>query len=113
MRSRAAALLLALSLGLSSVAVRAAELPIEEAVETDSKLLSVPTAVGRIVARECVGCPEHYLELTGDTQFFLGSRALSFAEFSEAMKRPAQQPVVVLYRPEAKTVTRIVIGSDD
>lgn len=113
MRSTAAALVLAVSLGLAFVAVRAAELPVEEAVETSNHLLALPTATGRIAARSCVGCPERYLELTTATKFFIGQQEVAFEEFGKAMALSTRRSVAIHYLPADSRVTRIILSSAD
>ena len=85
---------------------------IERAVETSSKVTSIPTATGALATRSCSQCPTRYVSLTNESQFFIGKTAVPFAEFNALASGAGRHPMTIFYRAVDSTVTRVVIWAD-
>ncbi len=108
MNAKAAGFLLGCLVGCG---VLAAELPpVEQSVESMTDATSVPTALGAIAVRACPGCPAQYLTLTSQSKFFVGETEVAFAEFHKTAALPRPRGLVVHYRAEDKTITRVVLS---
>ncbi len=85
------------------------------AVETSTKLLSVPTtASGRVLLRSCEECELHSPRLGPNTRFEVNEEALNFNEFRQAyysMKGRDERYVLVSYDVEANTVTTVQVAT--
>jgi hypothetical protein len=85
---------------------------IERAVETSSKVTSIPTASGALSTRSCTQCPTRYVSLTSESKFYIGKTAVPFAEFSALAQAPRNRSMTIFYRAVDNTVTRVVISAD-
>ncbi len=85
---------------------------IERAVETSSKITSIPTASGALATRSCSQCPTRYVSLTNESQFYIGKTAVPFAEFNALASGPRGLAMTIFYRAVDSTVTRVVIWAD-
>lgn len=111
MNARLAGFLLSCAISLGAAAVAAAELEVEQSVESMTNLTAVPTALGAITVRSCRSCPERYLTLTAQSKFFVGAAEVGFPEFHRIATLPAARGLVVHYRAEDDTITRVVLSA--
>jgi hypothetical protein len=91
--------------------------PVEVAVETSAKRLSIPVSVNGVLGFEepCPGeCDENKrMRLTPATTFFVDGKAVKFDEFRKryaAMRLDDTSYALVSYDVETETVTRVHIG---
>jgi hypothetical protein len=85
---------------------------IERAVETSSRVTSIPTATGALATRSCSQCPTRYVSLTNESKFYIGKTAVPFAEFNALATGPRGRSLTIFYRAVDSTVTRVVIWAD-
>ena len=108
--------ILTLLIGLVWVGAATAAAPdpsvVERAVETSSKVTSIPTATGALATRSCSQCPTRYVSLTNESQFYIGKTAVPFAEFNALARGAGGRPMTIFYRVVDNTVTRVVIWAD-
>jgi hypothetical protein len=87
----------------------AAGLSHEDAMESVSSEIVLPAAVpGGMLAKSCASCPTRSLQLTGATQFLVGTQLVSLAELRRQFSS-ARYPVLVTLQPDSSIVARIVI----
>lgn len=100
------------SLLLSSAPVFAASmLGLEWDVETDTATTTLPVVVpSTMLARTCPTCKSVQLQVSADTQFFIGKQTVSLQELRKAAAQ-GRQFMMVFYKRETPVVTRIVIYS--
>lgn len=109
-------------LALAALAALAVALPayakittLVRAVETSTKLLSVPTtASGRVLLRSCEECELHSPRLGPNTMYEVNEEALSFSEFRQAyysMKGRDERYVLVSYDVESDIVTSVQVST--
>jgi hypothetical protein len=106
--------LIALACGLLVASGAAAQKPtkgITGGLETGTELVRLPgTPSGSLQVRECDTCPSLRLEFDASTRYFIGSQAVTYAQFREAAsKRPAG--LLVSYRLGTRTLTRLRLSA--
>lgn len=103
-------------LALSSAASMATITNVENAYESDTAHVVLPSAPGgRVVIRECASCKPVVLRADRATAYFVGAGAppVTLAELRAAVGRVdgAARLVTVFYRLDTGVVTRIVLSN--
>lgn len=88
---------------------------LELAVESSSKLLSVPTtSTGRVLVRSCEECELHSPRLGTNTSFQIDNERLSFEKFRQAffnLKRGDETYVLVTYHVDSNIVLSVNVSN--
>ena len=80
----------------------------EQAIETSTLALQVPSARPRSIAvKKCSTCGLLVLQLTPQSKFRVGREAATFAQFAAHVNGATQRPINVFYDATSKTVTRM------
>ncbi len=106
-------LVAALILSFCAAHVQAAPrlLAVEEALESDTETLILPsTDTGTVLRRGCDQCNVNPPRLTSNTRFFLGEKNISFADMQKLLSRSKQpRALLIFHRLSDRTITRFVI----
>jgi hypothetical protein len=108
--------LLALAAALWSLSGQGALRVIEAALELDPASVRLPRhEAGQLVVRECSSCDVLILRVDAGTTYHIGvsSPAISLQQLLDeaAARRKKLAGIYVFYRPEAKTVTRVILST--
>ncbi|HWK49238.1 MAG TPA: hypothetical protein VNR40_05095 [Steroidobacter sp.] len=84
---------------------------LENSIETYTDAVLLPTGqLGNLTFRNCAEpCKLRSLEVTGESKFFVGSSSVTVAEFNAYVRRTGQQFLMVFYKPDRPTVTRVMV----
>jgi hypothetical protein len=83
---------------------------VEEAIETSALRIDLPTGgVGTATVRPCRDCAPRSLLAGSSTCYFLGSRAVPFAEAQRALAARPRSFVAVFFSPASGELTRLVV----
>ncbi len=115
MHTRITITLAAAALALWSAATPAALKNIENAYESDTTHVTLPSGPGgRVVVRECERCKPVALRSDRRTAWFIGSAAapVTLAALRAAVAEPREAPrmVTVFYNLDTGVVTRVVLS---
>jgi hypothetical protein len=83
---------------------------VEEAIETSALRIDLPAGgVGTATVRRCRDCAPRSLLTGSATRYFLGSRAVPFAEAQQALAARPRSFVAVFFSPASGELTRLVV----
>jgi hypothetical protein len=106
---RTISLALIAALILQTVAVGAQMVVAEDAYETDSAQVMLPsTIVGSIFVRNCEICNQDPFQLSDETKFVIGSQMVPYSEFKRAVEA-GHRIMTVMYKPHTRRVTRLLM----
>lgn len=112
MRIKSLALAAILAAALSGPA-QAVLIPVEEAVESSTLAVSLPTSEqGVIVTKTCPACALAVLRLTPKTLFLVGKTEVTLAQLQKFVATGGTRNVVILYAPRTRAVTRIIVKGE-
>ncbi len=105
---------LALLAGALLAATAAAQTPsrtIEECVESGTGLVTLPgVAGGSLSASECRGCTSIRLSFDGNTRYYIGKEAVTYARLREAAAK-GDVRLYLFYKPTTRTLTRLRLAA--
>ena len=83
---------------------------VEEAIETSALRVDLPAGgVGTASVRRCRDCAPRSLLAGTATRYYVGSRAVTFAEAQQALAAQPRTFVAVFFSPASGELTRIVV----
>lgn len=84
---------------------------LEHAVETYTDAVMLPSGQpGNLTFRNCAEpCKLRSLEVNAQSTFFVGKSSVTLAEFNDYIGRTGQQFLMVFYKANQPTVTRLVV----
>ncbi len=82
----------------------------QEAIETSTAEVTVPTTVGgSLIARSCRTCEYLTVTLADTTQFFAGRQEISAAQFQQIVADGRPRSLTIIYDRANRTMTRVVV----
>lgn len=109
MYGRFTATTMGLAFALLMVQSASADMQVVERSFESSTAVRIPASDDAALAiRNCSTCPVVTLRITPETRFFIGDEQVSQADFRKVAVRDTIS-MTVLYEPELKSVTRVVI----
>jgi hypothetical protein len=84
---------------------------VERSLETNTRLLQIPdSASGELGVQQCDTCPRIALQLTTNTQFFVGQDSVTLSELRQfAFSGSNGHFAMVFYELNTPTVLRVVV----
>lgn len=105
--------ILALSVILSTSASAADFEILEDAVETNTVSVSIPTdSKGSIAVRACGTCPTILLRLTEESTYRIGESEVAFEEFASYVSDAGKRNLTILYTPKSRKITRLLVAGE-
>lgn len=103
--------ILALSVILTTSAPAADLAVLEDAIETSTLSVSVPTDdAGSMAVKPCQTCPATLLRLTPESTYRVGRSEVAFKEFASYVRDAGTRNLTILYNPKNRTITRLVVA---
>lgn len=105
--------LLAFSALLTSAAPAGEFRILEQAIETSTLKVSIPTdESGSMAVKACQSCTTMVLRLTPESTYRVGRSAVSFDEFASYVRSVGTRNLDIFYDAKNGTITRLVVAGE-
>jgi hypothetical protein len=80
-------------------------------IEASAETLLMPSSTAGSVVLTCDECASRSYRLSSQTTYFIGERAVGFAEFGAYLRTAARHAAVVYVKPDGSEVTRLRVST--
>ena len=102
---------LALGLAGGARADHPASQMLEEAIESNAGLITLPSSVsGSLAVRDCAACASHSLRLSANVRFFIAGKPATLQELNAHLRSSPHAAAMIFYNTSDGLVSRVTSG---